>query len=54
MAYGARTNHVEIDVDQTAMQMLVGFDGRTRGNDPPSTPLADFSARYIPAPFVRR
>jgi len=26
MIHYARANHVEIDVDQTAMQVLVGFD----------------------------
>ena len=42
MAYGARTNHVEIDVDHTAMQMLVGFDGRPVINVLPERPCADF------------
>jgi hypothetical protein len=54
MAYGARTNHVEIDVDQTAMHMFVGFDGRRVITILPEPPRADFFAPYIPAPFVRR
>jgi hypothetical protein len=42
MAYGARTNHVEIDVDQTPMQMLVGFDGRRVITILPERPMPIF------------